>query len=42
MRTLILILSLLSATAVLSTTPVAAQGGCPTGYRPCGDFCCGG
>ena len=38
MRNLILILSLLSAVAVMSATPAAA---CPEGYRPCGDFCCG-
>ena len=40
MRTLILILSLLSAAAVFTATPAAAA--CPEGYRPCGDFCCGG
>lgn len=38
MRTLILILSLFSAAALLPATPAAA---CPEGYRPCGDFCCG-
>jgi hypothetical protein len=38
MRTLIVILSLLSAAVVISATPAAA---CPAGYRPCGDFCCG-
>jgi hypothetical protein len=39
MRTIILILSLLSAVAVLSATPAAAA--CPTGYVACGEFCCG-
>jgi hypothetical protein len=38
MRTIVLILSLLSAAAVLAATPAAA---CPEGYQPCGDFCCG-
>lgn len=38
MRTIVFILSLLSAAAVFTATPAAA---CPEGYRPCGDFCCG-
>jgi hypothetical protein len=42
MRVVILILSFLSIAAVLSATPASAQGGCQPGYRPCGDFCCGG
>jgi len=37
MRTIILILTFMSAAAVFAT-PAAA---CPEGYRPCGDFCCG-
>lgn len=38
MRALILILSFLSAAAVMTASPAAA---CPEGYVPCGDFCCG-